>query len=125
MRKHVDGGSLPGNELTIEPDATIGTAGISHGGNCIAAPGGVPSPIASSGFSQRAANSAAFQGVPRHVPNQSSTYLEQREPCRGRRSMKTGIRKGIDVIRLATGLYREMTVSALTLIPHVRMRFSG
>ena len=39
--------------------------------------------------------------------------------------MKTGIRKGIDVIRLATGLYREMTISALILIPHVRMRFSG
>jgi len=39
--------------------------------------------------------------------------------------MKTGIRKGIEVIRLAAGIYREMTVSALTLVPNVRMRFSG
>jgi hypothetical protein len=39
--------------------------------------------------------------------------------------MKTGIRKGIDVIRLAAGLYKELTVSALTLIPNVRMRFAG
>ena len=39
--------------------------------------------------------------------------------------MKTGIRRGIDVIRLAAGLYKEMTVSALTLVPTVRIRFTG
>ena len=39
--------------------------------------------------------------------------------------MKTGIRKGIDVIRLAAGLYKEMTTSALTLVPTVRLRFTG
>ncbi len=39
--------------------------------------------------------------------------------------MKTGIRKGWEVIGLATGLYREMLISALSLIPNGRMRYAG
>ena len=44
---------------------------------------------------------------------------------RGRPNMRTGIRKGIDIIRLATGLYREMAASALSLIPTARVHFAG
>ena len=39
--------------------------------------------------------------------------------------MKTGILKGIDIIRMATGLYREMGASALSLIPTARIHFAG
>ena len=39
--------------------------------------------------------------------------------------MKTGIRKGIDIVRLATGLYREMAGSALSLFPIARAHFAG
>ena len=39
--------------------------------------------------------------------------------------MKTGIRKGWKLIGLASGLYREMLDSALTLIPPARERLAG
>ena len=39
--------------------------------------------------------------------------------------MKTGIRKGLDLIRLGTGLYREMAASALTVIPYIRAHFAS
>ena len=54
-----------------------------------------------------------------------TSWTKRPLPSQRRCFMKTGIRKGIDVIRLATGLYKEMAVSALTLIPSIRLRFTG
>ena len=101
--QHVDRGLVPGNQLAIDPDQPVDTVGcrLGHAGK-VSRPRG----RSRSGLkSEKEASDLPLNRPPGPLPIVRSSIV------------KTAIHKVTEVILVTADLYRELTLSALRLLP--------